>query len=150
MNHVNENSFQSTCVKYPPAAVRCTRVLRVTVAIMTRQVVFSALLTINVTSSAQSNLGRAASQSPHWLQWDAPNSPPNCHFPFDDHHLIHPSLYRPHSPTTQKDVYWKQQLYGCETWTYNKNVRDKLLAFEMYCYRRILRISWTGQKQTVK
>jgi len=24
--------------------------------------------------------------------------------------------------------------YGCETWTYNKKIRDKLLAFEMYCY----------------
>ena len=37
-------------------------------------------------------------------------------------------------------------LYGCETWTYNKKVRDKLLAFEMYCYQRILCISWTEQK----
>ena len=32
------------------------------------------------TSPAQSNLGRAASQSPHWLQSDAPNSPQNCPF----------------------------------------------------------------------
>jgi len=38
-------------------------------------------------------------QSPHWLQWDATNSPPNCPFPFDDHHqnLIHPYQARPHS-----------------------------------------------------
>jgi len=28
------------------------------------------------TSPAQSNLGRAALQSPHWLQWDAQNSTP--------------------------------------------------------------------------
>jgi len=27
-------------------------------------------------------------QSPHWLQQDAPNSPQNCPFPFDDHHPI--------------------------------------------------------------
>jgi len=39
-------------------------------------------------------------QSPHWLQWDTANSPPNCPFPFDDHHqnLIHPYRARPHSP----------------------------------------------------
>jgi len=38
-------------------------------------------------------------QSPHWLQWDAANSPPYCPFPFDDHHqnLIHPHRDRPHS-----------------------------------------------------
>jgi len=34
-------------------------------------------------------------------------------------------------------------LYGCETWTYNKKIRDRLLAFKMYCSRRILCISWT-------
>jgi len=37
-------------------------------------------------------------------------------------------------------------LYGCETWTYDKKIRDKLLTFEMYCYRRILSISWTERK----
>ena len=34
-------------------------------------------------------------------------------------------------------------LYACETWTFKKDDRNKLLAFEMYCYRRILRLSWT-------
>ena len=48
-------------------------------------------------TSPQSNLRRAASQWPHWLQWDAPNSPPKLPLPFDDH-LIHPSLDQPPSP----------------------------------------------------
>jgi len=26
--------------------------------------------------------------APHWLQWDAPNSPPKQTFPFNDHHPI--------------------------------------------------------------
>ena len=34
-------------------------------------------------------------------------------------------------------------LYACETWTMNKKDRAKILAFEMYCYRRILHITWT-------
>jgi len=53
------------------------------------------------TSPAKSNLGRAMSQSPHWLHWDAPNSPHNCSFPFNDHHphLMHPSSIDPtHHP----------------------------------------------------
>jgi len=39
-------------------------------------------------------------ESPHWLQWDAANSPPNCPLSFSDHHqnLIHPYQARPHSP----------------------------------------------------
>src|SRR4051812_2889142 len=32
--------------------------------------------------------------------------------------------------------------YGCECWTWNKAMRLKVNAFEMWCYRRILRISW--------
>jgi len=40
-------------------------------------------------------------QRPHWLQWDAPNSPPKLPLDFDDNHpnLIHPSLNRLHSPS---------------------------------------------------
>src|SRR3954469_23954358 len=32
--------------------------------------------------------------------------------------------------------------YGCETWTWNRPMRLKVNAFEMWCYRMILGISW--------
>ena len=32
--------------------------------------------------------------------------------------------------------------YGCETWTLSKTAAKKINAFEMKCYRKILRISW--------
>src|SRR6267154_1392335 len=32
--------------------------------------------------------------------------------------------------------------YGCESWTWNKAIRKKVIAFEMWCYRRMLTISW--------
>ena len=32
--------------------------------------------------------------------------------------------------------------YGCEAWTLNKTDCKKIMAFEMKCYRRILKISW--------
>lgn len=38
-------------------------------------------------------------------------------------------------------------LYGCESWTLNPSLERNLEAFEMYLYRRVLRISWV-QKVT--
>lgn len=34
-------------------------------------------------------------------------------------------------------------MYACETWTLKKEDKRRILAFEMYCYRRILQINWT-------
>ena len=39
--------------------------------------------------------------------------------------------------------------YGCETWTYSKAIDHKINAFEMWCYRRMLRISWTSHTTTI-
>jgi len=33
--------------------------------------------------------------------------------------------------------------YGCESWTLNKDLTRRINAFEMWCYRRILKIKWT-------
>ena len=38
---------------------------------------------------------------------------------------------------------WSTLLYGAETWTISKLMKDQLQAFEMWCYRRMLKISWT-------
>ena len=35
--------------------------------------------------------------------------------------------------------------YASETWTYNSNIKNKINAFEMWCYRRILKIAWTDK-----
>ena len=64
------------------------------------------------TSPPQSNLGRArrsrttTQQSPHWLQWDAPNSTQNYPFLFDDRHphLIHRPVPRPTPLTTPNGI----------------------------------------------
>ena len=34
-------------------------------------------------------------------------------------------------------------IYGCESWTITKADEEKIRAFEIKCYRRILRIPWT-------
>ena len=41
-----------------------------------------------------------------------------------------------------KTCVFSTMLYGCETWTYRKADKDRILAFEMYCYRRMLGIRW--------
>ena len=40
---------------------------------------------------------------------------------------------------------WSTLLYGCETWTLSDNIMKRLAAFEMWTYRRMLRISWTDK-----
>ena len=36
--------------------------------------------------------------------------------------------------------------YACETWTMRKSERTKINAFEHWCWRRLLRISWTEKR----
>jgi len=38
---------------------------------------------------------------------------------------------------------WSIMLYGSETWTIAKAERSRIEAFEMWCFRRMLKISWT-------
>ena len=40
--------------------------------------------------------------------------------------------------------------YGCETWDINKLAANKINAFEMYIFRRLLRIKWTDHISNVK
>src|SRR5215467_15053331 len=36
-------------------------------------------------------------------------------------------------------------MYGCESWTLRKCDKKKINAFEMWCWRRLLRIPWTAR-----
>ena len=36
--------------------------------------------------------------------------------------------------------------YGCEAWTLTKSDEKKITAFEMKCYKKILRIPWTSHR----
>ena len=38
---------------------------------------------------------------------------------------------------------WPIMSYGSETWLYLKSVQNMIKVFERWCYRRMLRISWT-------
>ena len=34
-------------------------------------------------------------------------------------------------------------MYGCESWTVKKAERQRIDAFELWCWRRLLRVPWT-------
>ena len=37
-------------------------------------------------------------------------------------------------------------MYGCESWTVKKAECRKIDAFEVWCWRRLLRVPWTARK----
>ena len=39
-------------------------------------------------------------------------------------------------------------MYGCESWTIKKAERQKIDAFELWCWRRLLRAPWTARRSS--
>ena len=37
-------------------------------------------------------------------------------------------------------------MYGCESWTVKKAEHQRIDAFELWCWRRLLRIPWTARR----
>ena len=37
-------------------------------------------------------------------------------------------------------------MYGCECWTIKKAARQRIDAFELWCWRRFLRVPWTARR----
>ena len=37
--------------------------------------------------------------------------------------------------------------YGCDSWTIKKAEHQRIDAFELWCWRRLLRVPWTARKQ---
>ena len=37
-------------------------------------------------------------------------------------------------------------MYGCESWTVKKAERCRIDAFELWCWRRLLRVPWTARR----
>ena len=50
-----------------------------------------------------------------------------------------------------KAVVFPVVMYGCESWTVKKTECQRIDAFELWCWRRLLRVPWTarGSKQSI-
>ena len=40
-------------------------------------------------------------------------------------------------------------MYGCESWTINKTECQRSFAFELWCWRRLLRVPWTARRSAL-
>ena len=38
--------------------------------------------------------------------------------------------------------------YGCESWTIKKAERQRIDAFDLWCWRRLLRVPWTARRSS--
>ena len=45
-----------------------------------------------------------------------------------------------------KAVVFPVVMYGCESWTVNKAERQRIDVFELWCWRRLLRVPWTARR----
>ena len=45
-----------------------------------------------------------------------------------------------------KAVVFTVVMYGCESWTINKAEHWRINAFELWCWRRLLRVPWTARR----
>ena len=45
-----------------------------------------------------------------------------------------------------KAMVFQVVMYGCESWTVKKVERQKIHAFELWCWRRLLRVPWTARR----
>ena len=56
---------------------------------------------------------------------------------------------KPRSPALQADALLSEppgKPYGCESWTIKKAERQRIDAFELWCWRRLLRVPWTARR----
>ena len=45
-----------------------------------------------------------------------------------------------------KTMFFPVVMYGCESWTIKKVECQRIDAFELWCWRRLLRVPWTARK----
>ena len=41
-------------------------------------------------------------------------------------------------------------MYGCESWTVKKAEHRRIVAFELWCWRRLFRVHWTARRSNLK
>ena len=56
-----------------------------------------------------------------------------------------PVLHPPHVHLVKAMVF-PVVMYGCENWTVKKAEHGRIDAFELWCWRRLLRVLWTARK----
>ena len=48
-----------------------------------------------------------------------------------------------------KDMVFSVVMYGCESWTVKKAEHGRIDAFELWCWRRLLRVPWEAWRAAI-
>ena len=65
----------------------------------------------------------------------------NLDFIFKSRDITLPTKFR-----LVKAMVFPVVMYGCESWTVKKAERRRIDAFELWCWRRLLRVPWTARR----
>ena len=60
--------------------------------------------------------------------------------------LKSPDITLPTKVCLVKAMVFPVVMYGCESWTMKKAERQRIDAFELWCWRRLLRVLWTARR----
>ena len=55
-------------------------------------------------------------------------------------------IFLPTKVSLVKAMVFPVLMYGCESWTIKKAKRPRIDAFELWCWRRLLRVPWTARR----
>ena len=58
----------------------------------------------------------------------------------------HIKKQRHYFPNKCPSSQWTFEMYGCESWTTNKAEHRRIDAFELWHWRRLLRVPWTARR----
>ena len=62
------------------------------------------------------------------------------------HHIENRDITLPTKVRLVKAMVFPVVIYGCESWTINKAECRRIDAFELWCWRRLLRVPWTARR----
>ena len=63
-------------------------------------------------------------------------------------HIKKPRLHFANKVHRVKPVVFPVVIYGCESWTIKKAQHQRIDAFELWCWRRLLRVPWTARRSS--
>ena len=61
-------------------------------------------------------------------------------------HITKQRHYFPNKGLSSQGLVFPVVMYGCESWTIKKAERPRIDAFELWCWRRLLRVPWTARR----
>ena len=62
--------------------------------------------------------------------------------------LLSRDITLPNKACLVKAMVFPVVMYGCESWTIKKFEHRRIVSFELWCWRRLLRVPWTARRSS--